>query len=165
MKRPWPRRLRSDRRGATALEYALLMPLLLGVIFVSIEITFILFADATLESAANNVTRVGRIGIKDASGKLIRPTCPQLKDLLVNNLPGWVRSSDLDFNVTVYHADSAPPSTSGQCGSGSSTGAPGDMALYTFGIERTGFTGFIGWVTGGGRMVRAERSILVQNEL
>lgn len=165
MKPRWLERLRADRRGATALEYALLMPLLFSVIFVSVEITFILFADASLESAANKVTRVGRIGIKDASGKLIRPTCPQLQDMLVDKLPGWVHSNDLNFNVTVYHAGDTPPSTSSQCDGNSSTGAPGDMALYTFGIERPGFTGFITWVTGGGNIVRTERSILVQNEL
>ncbi len=163
MKRRWPLRLRSDQHGATALEYALLMPLLFGVIFVSVEITFILFADASLEAAANHVTRIGRIGIKDASGKLSRPTCDQLKDILTADLPRWVHSNTLDFNVTVYHAGDTPPSTKGQCGSGD-TGEPGDMAIYTFGIERAGFTGFLTWVTGGGRMVRSERSILVQNE-
>lgn len=164
MKRRWLRRLRTDRRGATALEYALLMPLLFGVIFVSVEITFILFADASLEAAATHVTRVGRIGVKDASNKLTRPTCEQLKDILIADLPRWVYNDTPDFNVTVYHAGDAPPSTSGQC-SGGNTGAPGDMAIYTFGIERPGFTGFITWVTGGGRMLRTERSILVQNEL
>lgn len=158
-------RLGRDRRGATALEYALLMPLLFGVIFVSIEITFILFADASLESAANNVTRVGRIGITDASGNVTRPTCPQLKDMMVANLPGWVRSSDLEFNVTVYHAGDAPPSTTSQCGAASGSGSPGDMAIYTFSVARPGITGFIGWVTGGSQLLRSSRSILVQNEL
>ena len=163
MKRPRPGRLWRDRRGATALEYALLMPLLFGVIFVSIEITFMLFADASLEAAANHVTRVGRIGIKDNNGKLVRPTCEQLKDILVDDLPGWVHSNALDFNVTVYHPGDARPSTHSQCSG--STGGPGDMAIYTFGLERPGFTGFITWVTGGSRMLRSERAILVQNEL
>lgn len=166
MKPRWPLRLRDDRRGSTALEYALLMPLLIGVVIVSIEVAFILFADASLESAANKVTRVGRVGIKDASGNLTRPTCTQLKNLLVANLPGWVHSTDLSFNVIVYHAGDTPPTTTnGQCSGGSGTGAPGDMALYTFSTERPGFTGFITWLTGGSRLWRTERSLLVQNEL
>lgn len=159
------RRLWHDRRGATALEYALLLPLLLGVIFVSIEITFILFADASLEAAANNVTRAGRIGITDPSGNVVRPTCVQLKNMMVVNLPGWVHSEDLNFNVTVYHAGDTPPSVTSQCGGTSGSGNPGDMAIYTFSVERTGFTGFITWVTGGGQFLRTSRSILVQNEL
>lgn len=164
MIRHWLQRLRYNRRGATALEYALLMPLLFGVIFVSIEITFILFADASLESAANNVTRAGRIGITDASGNVVRPNCGQLKDMMVANLPGWVHSKDLAFNVTVYHAGDTPPSTTSQCGANSNTGNPGDMAIYTFSVERTGFTGFITWVMGSNTL-QLSRSILVQNEL
>lgn len=164
MIRRWLQCLRHDRRGATALEYAVLMPLLFGVIFVAIEITFILFADASLESAANNVARAGRIGVTDASGNVVRPTCTQLKNMMVANLPGWVHSQDLAFNVTVYHAGDTPPSTTSQCGSTSSTGNPGDMAIYTFSVERTGFTGFITWVMGN-KSIRSSRSILVQNEL
>ena len=53
-----------------------------------------------------------------------------------------------------------------QCGGASTTGNPGDMAIYTFGVTRTGFTGFITWVTGGSsHLLRSSRSILVQNEL
>lgn len=161
----WARSRRVLARGVTALEFALVMPLLFGLIFVSIEVTFILFSDASLESAANKVTRVGRIGIKDASGNLTRPSCEDLKGLLVANLPGWVHSDDLSFNVTVYHAGDTPPSTNSQCGSGSGTGALGDMAIYTFGTARPGLTGFITWLTGGGSIWRTERSLLVQNEL
>jgi hypothetical protein len=84
--------------------------------------------------------------------------------MMVANLPGWVRSSDLEFNVTVYHAGDAPPSTTSQCGSTSGSGGPGDMAIYTFSVERTGFTGFITWVMGD-NPIRSSRSILVQNEL
>jgi Flp pilus assembly protein TadG len=165
MIRRWLHRLRHNRRGTTTLEYALLMPLLFGVIFVSIEITFILFADASLESAANNVARAGRIGITDASGNVVRPNCDQLKNMLIANLPGWVHSKDLAFNVTVYHANDTPPSTTSQCNATtSSTGNPGDMAIYTFSVERTGFTGFITWVIGSNPL-KISRSILVQNEL
>lgn len=164
MIRRWLHRLRRDRRGATALEYALLMPLLFGVIFVAIEITFILLADASLESAANNVARAGRIGTTDASGNVVRPSCTQLKNMMIANLPGWVHSDDLEFNVTVYHAGDTPPSTTSQCSSTSGSGGPGDMAIYTFSVERTGFTGFITWVMGD-NPIRSSRSILVQNEL
>lgn len=165
MKLRWPLRLRDDQRGATALEYALVVPLLITLVVISIEASLILFGDASLESASNKVTRVGRIGIKDASGNLTRPTCEQLKDLLIANLPGWVHSTDLSFNVTVYHAGDTPPSSGSQCGGGGATGEPGDMALYTFRTERPGFTGFLTLLTGGSNIWRSERSLLVQNEL
>jgi Flp pilus assembly pilin Flp len=149
-------------RGAAALEYALIMPLLFALIFIAIEFTFILYADAGLEAAASLVTRTGRIGVKDASGTPARPTCAQLRTILTDALPGWVYRGGLTFNVTVYHPGDAPPSSAGDCAG--NAGEAGDMALYTFDMERPGFTGAIAWITGGSP-IRTRRSILVHNEL
>lgn len=150
----------ASQRGATALEYAMVMPLLFSVIFVSIEITFILFADAQLEAAASILTRAGKVGIKDSSGNLVRPSCTDLQNIFQESLSGWVygnNAANLHFDARIYGADGT---TSTSC----SSGAAGDMVLYTIGVDRKGFTGFITLLGRSGTW-RSERSLLIQNEL
>jgi Flp pilus assembly protein TadG len=157
------RRLRhflANQRGATALEYAMVMPLLFSVIFVAVEITFILFADAQLEASANLMTRAGKIGIKDSTGKLVRPSCTDLQNIMQASMSRWVygnNTANLHFDARVYHPDG---STSTSC----SSGAEGDMVLYTISVDRKGFTGFI-TLLGQGSTWRSSRSLLIQNEL
>src|SRR5690606_5790932 len=59
------RRLGVAQRGIAALEYALVAPLLFGVIFVAVETTVMLFADSSLETAASRVTRIGKLGVPE----------------------------------------------------------------------------------------------------
>lgn len=159
----------TNQRGATALEYAMVMPLLFSVIFVSIEVTFILFADAQLEAAANAMTRYGKIGIKDpATGNLTRPTCDQLMTVLRNSISGWVynnKAANLWFTTSIYSATGGP-ATAGcdsRVAGGTGSGAEGDLVLYTINVNRTGFTGFI-TLLGQGNTWQSQRALLIQNE-
>jgi len=160
----------TNQRGATALEYAMVMPLLFSVIFVSVEITFLLFADAQLEAAANIMTRNGKIGIKDpATGKLTRPTCDQLLTILKNSISGWVysnKSANLWFTTTIYAAGGGSPAAGcdSRVAGGTGSGAEGDMVLYSINVKRTGFTGFI-TLLGQGSTWQSQRTLLIQNEL
>ncbi len=62
------RRFQRDREGSSMLEFALIAPILFGVIFAIIEIGLITLSIATLESATNMVTRTARLGPVSAQG-------------------------------------------------------------------------------------------------
>lgn len=51
------RRLRSDRRGATAAEFALVVPVFMSVIFAVIDIAALLYARNTLQFAVEEAGR------------------------------------------------------------------------------------------------------------
>jgi hypothetical protein len=150
----------ASQRGAVALEYALVMPLLFAVIFVAVEVIMIMFADANLEAAANQMTRVGKIGLPTATpGVFTRPTCANLLAILKSDLSGWVyggNPDNLTMSALVYHAD-------GSTSTGCDSGAAGDMVLYDIGVTRSGFTGYIG-LLGRGSVWQSHRVLLIQNE-
>ncbi|CPR17821.1 pilus assembly protein [Brenneria goodwinii] len=153
-------RLRRNQQGVTALEYALAAPLLLAVIFVAIEVAFIMLADAHLDVAANRVARMGRLGI---TGE-----CQLAVDKVMNDtLSGWISDDSKVYAEAkvytpggdnafgdVYDENYIPP----ECDSG----GRGDMVIYRLGFDRPGLTGFISWL--GLSKVRFERVVLIQNE-
>lgn len=153
------RRLRADQGGVTALEYAIIAPLLFGIIFVAIEVTIILFADASLETAAHRVTRIGKLGVPEGMD------CETaVRKELERNLSRWVSSlADLRIDVKLYEpgmpfGDVDDPNYEPVC----DAGERGDMVVYRMGFDRPGITGFISWL--GIDMMRFERIVLIQNE-
>lgn len=159
--RIWPqvRRLVRADHGAAALEYALVAPLLFAVLFVAIETTVMLFADASLETAANRVTRIGKLGVPEGMN------CETaVRKELERTLSYWVSSpADLRIDVKLYEPgmpfgdvddeDYVPVCDAGE---------RGDMVVYRLGFDRPGLTGFIAWL--GVDMLRFERIVLIQNE-
>ncbi|MEC5318909.1 TadE/TadG family type IV pilus assembly protein [Brenneria populi subsp. brevivirga] len=154
------RRLRRSQRGVTAMEYALAAPLLFAVIFIAIEVAFIMLADAHLDVAANRVARLGRIGFDTEK------TCDTaVREVMTQTLSGWASAGEIRVDAQVY--------TPGQSNDFSDvddenykpvcdTGERGDMVIYRLGFDRPGLTGFISWL--GLSRVRFERVILIQNE-
>ncbi|QTF07489.1 pilus assembly protein [Brenneria izadpanahii] len=95
LRKGWSR-LRRNQRGGSALEYALAAPLLFAVIFVAIEVAFIMLADAHLDVAANRVARMGRLGITGECRQAVRKV---MKD----TLSVWVSSdSSMYTDVKIY---------------------------------------------------------------
>lgn len=161
LKRGWRRLRRLDKaqKGATALEYALVAPLLFGVIFVAIEVTVILFADSSLETAAGRVTRIGKLGVPEGMDcdTAVRTEMERI-------LSRWVDSpADLRIDVKVYEPgmpfdDVDDDDYVPVC----DTGDRGDMVVYRLGFDRPGLTGFISWL--GMDIMRFERIVMIQNE-
>lgn len=156
--RQWSR-LRRNQQGVSALEYALAAPLLFAVIFVAIEVAFIMLADAHLDVAANRVARLGRIGI---TGE-----CQLAVNKVMNEtLSGWISAdSNVYAEAKVYtpggdnaFGDAYDENYIPVCDSG----GRGDMVIYRLGFDRPGLTGFIFWL--GLSKVRFERVVLIQNE-
>lgn len=156
--RQWSR-LRRSQQGVSALEYALAAPLLFAVIFVAIEVAFIMLADAHLDVAANRVARLGRIGITGG--------CEQAVNKVMNDtLSGWISDdSNVYAEAKVYtpggdnaFGDAYDETYTPVC----DNGGRGDMVIYRLGFDRPGMTGFISWL--GLSKVRFERVVLIQNE-
>lgn len=156
-----PRRFLKDQRGASALEFALVAPLLFAVLFVAIEVIVIQFADATLEATANRVTRIGKIGVPEGQ------TCDQaVREEVERSLSPWARGGDVRLDVKLYE-----PGSSGNwfddiddegyepiCNAGDR----GDIVMYRLGFDHPRLTGILSWI--GIDIVRLERSVIIQNE-
>ncbi|MBV6272977.1 pilus assembly protein [Alcaligenaceae bacterium CGII-47] len=154
------RRRRLRIRGVTALEFAIVSPLVFLVIFFALEMGISMWADATLEVAAARVTRLGQIGIpadqtcKDAVIKILEDT-----------MGGWVpEKTALYADVRVYEpgelnevdlndADYVPICDAG---------GRGDMVIYRLGFERPSFTGIMSWLDIP--VLRFARTVIIQNE-
>lgn len=55
-------RLRREERGVTAIEFALIVPVLLLLVLGTIEISLVMFAQSVMESATFNASRLGKTG-------------------------------------------------------------------------------------------------------
>ncbi|MCT8268503.1 pilus assembly protein [Afifella sp. JA880] len=65
-------RWRSDEDGATAVEFALISPLLIFMMMGVVELGLYLSAESVLEHASYTATRLGRTGYTDKDNKLTR---------------------------------------------------------------------------------------------
>ncbi|PWC17690.1 TadE/TadG family type IV pilus assembly protein [Brenneria corticis] len=150
---------RRDQRGVSALEYALVAPLLFAVVFIAVEVAFIMLADAHLDIAANRVARMGRIGIDGDCRQAVR-------GVMRSTLSTWIGSeSEMYADAKIY-----TPGGDNRFGDLNDehyqpvcdAGERGDMVIYRLAFDRPGLTGFIAWL--GDDPMRFERVILIQNE-
>ncbi|MFE8115291.1 pilus assembly protein [Brenneria goodwinii] len=157
LKRQWSR-LRRNQQGVSALEYALAAPLLFAVIFLAIEVAFIMLADAHLDVAANRVARLGRIGITGECR-------PAVRKVMNDTLSGWISSDSAMYTDAKIYTPGGD-NTFGDLDNNyipvCDSGGRGDMVIYRLGFDRPGLTGFISWL--GLSKVRFERVVLIQNE-
>ncbi len=80
----WPQRLLTDRAGATAIEFALIAPVLLALLVGVIEFALMFFTYNSAGQATWSVTR------RLATNQI---TTSQAPSALISALPSWVRSS------------------------------------------------------------------------
>lgn len=154
------RDLRRNQRGVTALEYALVAPLFFIALFMSIEVTFMLLADATLDTAANRITRLGKIGEfqgADCHAKVMTE--------LQNTVSFWANTDKLHADVNVYKpgedsnfGDIDDPDYQAQC----DAGQRGDMVVFRIGFDKPGLTGVMQML--GADFIRYERTVVIFNE-
>ncbi|RTZ45353.1 pilus assembly protein [Candidimonas sp. SYP-B2681] len=162
--RPGPiARARSRRlaqRGVTALEFALVAPAAILVLFFAIEMGIMMMADATLGRAANDIARQGQMNRLDSAD------CTRsIKSLLSAGMSSWVfDEQDLFVDVRVYEPGKYTklpvddPDYQPQC----STGGRNALMVYRLGFSSTGFSGILNWLNID--IMRFERSIILQNE-
>jgi len=153
------RQLRRNQRGVTALEFAIVAPLFFLFLFLGIEVIFSLLADATLESAAARITRMGKIGT------FMDQNCQSaVKDELQQTLRIWVNRQDVHVNAKIFKPGEAVSfeDEDGKYDPACNTGDRGDMVVFRLGFNRPVLTGALGVV--GIHLLRYERIVVIQNE-
>lgn len=155
------RSLRKNQRGATAVEFALIAPILFAILFVAIEVIVMLFADATLEATANRVTRIGKIGVPE------HMDCTDaVKSQVHDALAPWARGGHIYLDVQIYEPgaddnwfqDIDEEGYEPICDAGDR----GEIVMYRMGFEQPKLTGILSWL--GIDLVRLERFVMIQNE-
>lgn len=155
----WARRRRHGQRGVTALEFALVAPAALLVLFFALEIGITMMADATLTRVTGQIARSMQVYKGPAGGSSCES---RIRLQLASGMRPWVRDDSLlNVSSTVYPSGRTPDDSSDSailC----DTGGQGALILYTVGFERPSFTGILG--TLGIRVLKFKRSFLIQNE-
>ena len=122
---------RHDERGAAAVEFALVVPILLAILFAIIDLGFAINRFAML----NNATREG---VREAS---LSASQTEIEDVVRQSL------ADMGGGVTVAVTCETP--TGGSCGSWDSGSASGGVAVIT-----TSYTHE--WLTPMGKLVSSD---------
>lgn len=153
------RQLRRNQRGVTALEFAIVAPLFFLVVALGIEVIFSLLADATLESAAARITRMGKIGM------FVGQDCQTAVETeLKSTLRIWVNKQDVHVNAKIYKPGEAVTfdDKDGKYDPVCDTGDRGDMVVFRLGFSRPALTGALSLV--GVHLLSYERIAVIQNE-
>jgi hypothetical protein len=158
---PASRRSGPLERGATALEFALVAPLIIVVLFFSLEMGIVMWADSSLEAAASRVARIGQLGVPAGL------SCDEaVRGIFEKRMSNWVYDpSQLRIDVKLYNPggnNNLPnlddPSYVPVC----DTGGRGDIVVYRLGFDRPGFSGILNWL--GIKLLRFQRTVIIQNE-
>lgn len=145
-----------NQRGVAAIEYAMVAPLFFLVLIMSIEVTFALLGDTTLERAANQITRAGKVGIRGECGDTIMR-------MLEEHVSFWANTERLRADVKVYKPGESNVFVDDEtyepiCNAGDR----GDMVIYRLGFDKPAMTGVLGMF--GLEFFHYERIVLIQNE-
>lgn len=137
--RPAPARrtasLRRDRRGATAIEFALVALPLMAMLIAVLEVTTTFFAQQVLETAAERGSRLLMTGAAQKTNM----TSAAFKSKMCTYLPGFLKCSrlviDVDIATDFSMADTTAPAVTLD-GNGNPTGTrsfrlgnPGDIVI------------------------------------
>ncbi|MFA5521477.1 MAG: TadE family protein [Castellaniella sp.] len=148
-------------RGVTALEFAIVAPLVILLLFFSLEMGLAMWADATLEVAAMRISRIAQLGVPEGT------SCTQaVRNVLERHVGFWVRDrGTLRADMTIYTPGidpSLPDFDDDEYEPVCDAGGRGDMIIFRLGFDRPAFTGIMGMF--GVDIMRYERTAIIQNE-
>ena len=147
----------TDVRGVSALEFALVAPIVLLTLFFTIEIGILMMTDATLTRVSGEISRSLQVH-KGEHGV----NCQNyIEERMKQGMHPLVEEGFFVRRESRYGAGEQFPRADAtvQC----SGASPGELLVYTVGFERTGFTGILS--TLGISIMQLERRLLIQNEL
>ena len=158
-----PRRWRRHRPGAarqagvSALEFAIVAPVVIVLIFAALELMLVMMADVTLEAAVARTQRESRYHWTDTrtcggAGGAVRTS-------VVNGLGGWVtQPQSLSITQLAVEAPAFPPASSAilPC-----SDAPAGWISYRLTLERAGVLGILNRF--GVSLFQLRRTLVVRN--
>jgi Flp pilus assembly protein TadG len=170
--RPLWRRFRRNRRGSTVVEFALIAPVFFALLFAILESALFFFADQTLESVAQNSSRMILTGQAQTAGYneaqfKAQYICPvgSLASVLFNcanvyiDVQSYPAFSNITINSQINSCNFVPPTNY-------SPGNPGDIVVvrlfYQWQLYVTGFGFNISNLCGNQKLLAA--TVAFQNE-
>lgn len=154
------RRLLRDRRGVVAIEFAIVLPVLILLTMGTLEMGLMMMVDASLEIG---IRAASRAGIITASATETQRK-EKIRNTIATIMDPWITSEDtIELKTSVYDniADIGKPTWidgngNGVCDEGEGTcdaqggvqqipgaGAAGSLVLYEVTVQRPGFTGIL----------------------
>jgi Flp pilus assembly protein TadG len=135
---PWLRRLAADRRGATALEFALVATPFFFMLFAIFELALVYLVSVSLDNATQQAARLVRTGQAQTGGY----TASQFVTQVCANM-GWLQSQcsanlfvDAETKTAFGASNPSSPVQGGAWNAGNlkwSIGGPGDIVvLHTY---------------------------------
>ncbi|HEY2022321.1 TadE/TadG family type IV pilus assembly protein [Paraburkholderia sp.] len=148
----------SDERGVSAIEFALLSPVVFFLVLGTVELALDMIVDASVQIAAQSASRMGLTTTVPTSGT----RADEAKAIVLNILGGWqniggtVTINAVDYGTT-YNNIGTPNYSSGM-------GDYGDVVSYQITVTLPkGFTGLPAYF-GVPMPLTFQRNYLVQNE-
>ncbi|SAK46190.1 TadE family protein [Caballeronia glebae] len=150
----WPRFTR-DERGASAIEFAIVAPLVFILILGTVEVALDMIVDASVQYAAQQASRAGLTTANPSSG-----TRSQEAANIVNNiLGGWTKiNGKVDIKTYAYSSYNDISAGNYQ----NTMGNFGDVVLYQITLTMPTFSGIPKLF--GIETMTFQRNYLVQNE-
>jgi hypothetical protein len=92
-----------DQRGSAAIQFALIMPLLLLLIIGSFEYAVVMFVSGTVESAVLAASRYGATGFEEGGGSRM----DRIRAMITEKTLGIVNGTNADIDTFVFPSFSA----------------------------------------------------------
>jgi Flp pilus assembly protein TadG len=149
------RRFAHDASGVSAIEFALVGPVIFLMILGTLELALDMVVDASVQLAAQQASRTGLINVNPSSGT----RADQAKKMVNSILKPWTAiGGTIAIDARAYASYNDVGGTSYQ----SSLGGFGDVVSYNITLTMPTFTG-IPNIVGVSKMVFS-RNFIVQNE-
>lgn len=174
----------ADRRGATAVEFALGLPILLSLIMGGIEIGYSAYAQSVLSGAARDAARIGLTGAGTREQRIASRIAALMQAFpktgsaqVVVDSRVYASFEDVDRPEPWVDGDG-----NGACNAGETfqdingnnrwdrdmartgLGGPGEVVAYEISYPLQPLFGFLGTFTGGDRAVNLTATTIIRNE-
>jgi Flp pilus assembly protein TadG len=143
------RRLRRDRKGSAAIEFALVAPVFFALLFAIIETGIMFLAGQVLETVTQESARI----ILTGQAQTASYSAAQFASYVCSEVPALFNCNDISIDVESYPAFSSvnlanPIDGSGNFNSGSlqyNPGGPGDIVVVRLFYQWPLFVTGLGW--------------------
>lgn len=148
-------RLLRDSRGVSAIEFAIVAPIVLILILGTVEIAFGMFIDTSVQMAAQAASRIGLTTTNPSTGSRAQ----QIQDTVMAYLGRW---QNIGASVTIATLDYGTYANISSGTYSSGAGGLGDVVSYNITVSMPGLLGIPQIF--GFKTLTFQRNFIVQNE-